>query len=107
MNEVMEQFSRIEMERLGKSLGFEVKDGIPAPLLNIPREKLLELTGEMGKNWLAMDGLWFQSLEKKYGMNDAKRCNDSCWHRFSQVEARMIKKFSLFYSRSVAASRRG
>ena len=26
-------------------------------------------------------------------MNDAKRCNDSCWHRFSQVEAHMIKSF--------------
>jgi len=93
LEKVTEEFSRIEMERLGKSLGFEVKNGVPAPLLNIPREKLLELTGEISKNWLAMDGLWFQSLEKKYGMNDAKRCNDSCWHRFSQVEARMIKYF--------------
>lgn len=90
---VTDKYSRLEMERLGKALGFEVKDGVPAPLLDIPREKLIELTGELGKNWLAQDGLWFQEIEKNYGMNDAKRCNDSCWHRFSQVEGRMIKSF--------------
>ncbi len=90
---VTEKYNRIEMDRLGKALGFEVKDGIPAPLLQIPHEKLVELTGELGKNWLAQDGLWFQEVENHYGMNDAKRCNDSCWHRFSQVEARMIKSF--------------
>lgn len=93
LEEVYGKYSRIEMERMGKALGFEVKDGLPQPLLDLPREKLLELTGEMGKNWLAMDGLWFQAVEKAYGMNDAKRCNDSCWNRFSQVEARMIKRF--------------
>lgn len=87
------RYSRIEMERLGKAFGFEVKDGIPAPFLDIPRDKLIELSGELGKNWLAQDGLWFQEIEKHYGMNDAKRTNDSCWHRFSQVEARMIKSF--------------
>jgi len=93
LEEVNNRFNRIEMERLGKALGFEVKDGIPAPLLDLPREKLVELTGELGKNWLAMDGIWFQAVEQAYGMNDAKRCNDSCWNRFSQVEARMIKSF--------------
>ncbi|HPF21592.1 MAG TPA: DUF6125 family protein, partial [Syntrophomonas sp.] len=67
--------------------------GIPRPLLDMPAEKLTELAGEMGKNWLAMDGIWFQAIENTYGMNDAKRSNDSCWHRFSQVEGRMIKNF--------------
>jgi hypothetical protein len=93
LEEVNAQYSKLEMDRLGKVLGFEVKDGIPRPLLDLPSEKLTELAGEMGKNWLAMDGLWFQAIENSYGMNDAKRCNDSCWNRFSQVEARMIKSF--------------
>ncbi|HWQ74971.1 MAG TPA: DUF6125 family protein [Syntrophomonas sp.] len=93
LEEVNGQYNRLEMERLGKTLGFEVKDGIPQPLLNLSAEKLTELAGEMGKNWLAMDGIWFQAIENVYGMNDAKRCNDSCWNRFSQVEARMIKNF--------------
>lgn len=83
----------ISMKRLGSSLGFEVNDGLPQPLLDLPREKLIDLTADIGKNWLAMDGIWFQTVEKTYGMNDAKRSNDSCWHRFSQVEARLIKNF--------------
>lgn len=93
LEEVDAKYSRLEMERLGNVLGFEVKDGIPRPLLDLPQEKLMELAGDMGKNWLAMDGLWFQTVENTYGMNDAKRCNDSCWNRFSQVEARMIKRY--------------
>jgi hypothetical protein len=93
LEEVNAQYSKLEMDRLGKVLGFEVKDGIPRPLLDLPAEKLTELAGEMGKNWLAMDGIWFQTIENTYGMNDAKRCNDSCWNRFSQVEGRMIKSF--------------
>ena len=93
LEEVTEQSSRIEMERLGKALGFEVDNGIPKILLDLPQETLLQLTAEFGKNWLATDGLWFQAVERAYGMNDAKRCNDSCWNRFSQVEAHMIKTF--------------
>ena len=71
LEQVTQQSSRNEIQRLGKVLGFEVQDGIPKPLLDLPREKLLELTGEIGKNWLAMDGLWFQAIERAYGMNDA------------------------------------
>ena len=93
LEDVNAKYSRLEMERLGKVLGFEVIDGIPRPLLDLPQEKLMELAGDMDKNWLAMDGIWFQTIENAYGMNDAKRCNDSCWHRFSPVEARMIKSY--------------
>lgn len=93
LEEVAEKTNRIQMDRLGKTLGFEVKNGIPMPLMNLPQEKLLELTSEIGKNWLAMDGLWFQAVENAYDMNDAKRCNDTCWVRYTRVEARMIKKF--------------
>ncbi len=93
LEETAEKSRNISINRLSKTLGFEVNNGLPQPLLNMPREKLLQLTSDLGKNWLAMDGVWFQAVEKAYGMNDAKRSNDSCWHRFSQVEARMIKNF--------------
>lgn len=93
LENVNAQYGKLEMDRLGKVLGFEVTDGIPRPLLDMPAEKLTELAGELGKNWLAMDGIWFQAIENTYGMNDAKRSNDSCWNRFSQVEGRMIKSF--------------
>lgn len=82
-----------QMSRLGRLLGFEMKDGIPSPLLDLTREKLLELVGALGVNWIAGDGLWFQAVEKAYGMNDAKRCNDSCWTRFSPFEAWSIREF--------------
>ncbi|MDZ4163623.1 MAG: DUF6125 family protein [Smithellaceae bacterium] len=82
-----------QLERLGEVLGFAVEEGIPAPLLRLPRETLLKLLGELGKNWLAGDGIWFQAVEKEYGIGDAKRCNDSCWGRFSPLEAWSIKDF--------------
>jgi hypothetical protein len=81
----------IQMKRLGKTLGYELKDGVPAPLLNMPRESLLELIDTVSVNWLANDGVWFQSVEFDSGMNDAKRCNDSCWAHFSPFEAQSIK----------------
>ena len=93
LEETAEKSRNISVKRLGKTLGFTVNEGLPQPLLDLPREKLLDLTADLGKNWLAMDGRGFQEVEMAYGMNDAIRCNDSCWHRFSQVEARMIKNF--------------
>ncbi|MEE4356584.1 MAG: DUF6125 family protein [Desulfococcaceae bacterium] len=81
-----------QMNRLGKTLGFSVEDGIPAVLKSLPRETLTDLLEKIGINWLANDGIWFQAVEKKHGMFDAKRCNDTCWSRFSPFEAARIKK---------------
>jgi hypothetical protein len=95
--EVMEEaYSRsyqVQMNRLAGFFGFELQDGVPAPLLAMPRESLLGLTEEVAKNWLANDGLWFQAVEFGNGMIDAKRCNDSCWARFSPFEAWSIRRF--------------
>ena len=35
------------------------------------REQLIELLDIYAKNWLAMDGVWFQSVEEKEGMDAA------------------------------------
>jgi hypothetical protein len=83
----------IQMKRLSKTLGFELEDGIPAPLLNLPNETMDKLINTMGINWLVNDGVWFQSVEFAHGMNDAKRCNDSCWAHYSPFEAWSIKQF--------------
>jgi len=83
----------IQMKRLSKALGFEMKDGIPLPLLNKSKESLLELMNSVAVNWLANDGVWFQAVEFTKDLNDAKRCNDSCWAQFSPFEARAIKDF--------------
>lgn len=83
----------IQLSRLSKLLGFEMTDGLPAPLLQMPKAKLLELLDGTAVNWLANDGVWFQAVEFESGMNDAKRCNDSCWAHFSPFEAAAIKTF--------------
>ncbi|MCX7982301.1 MAG: DUF6125 family protein [Syntrophales bacterium] len=59
----------------------------------ISRERLLNLLDALAINWLANDGIWFQTVESVRHMNDAKRCNDSCWAKFSPFEARAIKDF--------------
>jgi hypothetical protein len=82
-----------QMKRLSRVLGFEMTDNIPAALLKMSDESLCELMKSVGVNWLANDGVWFQAVEFASGMNDAKRCNDSCWAHFSPFEAWSIKRF--------------
>jgi hypothetical protein len=94
-NEILkEAYSRsswIQLSRLAKTLGFEMKEGIPAPLLDLPDETMDKLIESVAINWLASDGVWFQSVEFSHGLADAKHCNDSCWGKFSPFEAWSIK----------------
>ena len=59
----------------------------------LPREKLLELCEMFSKNWLALDGLWFQSIEHKRGMDEAVEHDVNARARFTETEARRIKEF--------------
>jgi len=63
-------------------------------LLNsLPKEKLIELIEIYSKNWLAMDGVWFQSIEQKLGMDEAMYHDAVAWRRFTEIEAKRIKTF--------------
>jgi hypothetical protein len=94
LEEASEKSFAIQMKRLSKTLGFEMTEpDLPAPLASMPREDLLQLINTLSVNWLVNDGVWFQSVEFAHGMNDAKRCNDSCWAQFSPFEAWSIKNF--------------
>ena len=93
MKEAYAKSSSIQLNRLAKTLGFEMKDNIPGPLLDLPDEKLAELIESVAVNWLANDGVWFQAVEFKHGLFDAKRCNDTCWAHFSPFEAWSIRNF--------------
>lgn len=84
--------SEIQLKHLGRLLGFDLVDGIPQPLLAMEPEKLGRLREQVAKNWLVNDGVWFQAIEFSEGMNEAKRCNDSCWAHFSPYEAEMIRQ---------------
>lgn len=81
-----------QMKRLSKVLGFEQENGVPAALNGLSSETLVDLLEALGVNWLANDGIWFQTVEGQEGMNDAKRCNDTCWTRYSPFEAARIKE---------------
>ena len=83
----------IQLNRLSKVFGFELKDGLPRAMLEMDRGELKKLLDGFCANWLANDGVWFQAVEFKDGMNDAKRCNDSVWGQFSPIEAWSIKRF--------------
>lgn len=87
-----ERSLEIQLNRLSKVFGFELKDGLPKALLEMDRGGLKTLLDGFCTNWLANDGVWFQAVEFKDGMNDAKRCNDSCWGQFSPIEAWSIKR---------------
>ncbi len=77
----------IQLRRVAKVLNFELRDGIPAVFHRMDEQQLGELLDALSLNWLGNDGVWFQAVERKFGMFDAKRCNDTCWSRFSPYEA--------------------
>lgn len=83
----------IGLNRLSKILGFEMENGLPKAWVDMDEATLNSLLEGLAKNWLVNDGVWFQSVEFAHGMNDAKRCNDSCWAQFSPYEAHAIKRF--------------
>ncbi len=82
---------RNQLNRVGKTIGFSAEEGVPEPLTALPRKTLLTLLKNLSVNWLANDGIWFQGVETRYTIADAKRCNDTCWSRFSPFEAKRIK----------------
>ncbi len=60
---------------------------------NLSKEQLLELLDIYAKNWLAMDGVWFQSIEQKFGMDEAMEHDINIWRHFTEIEANRIKAF--------------
>ena len=57
------------------------------------KDQLIELIEIYSKNWLAMDGVWFQSIERKLGMDEAMYHDGEAWKRFTVIEAKRIKEF--------------
>ena len=88
----------IMLARIARRFKVPNEDGIPEFLAGMDKEELAALLADMGKNWLAGDGVWFQAVEKDFGcgMDGAKKINDACWVRFSYIEAkRIMKRFNL------------
>lgn len=62
-------------------------------LSSFSKEDLMKLIEVYSKNWLAMDGVWFQSVESKFGMDEAIYHDVEAWKRYTVIEARRIKAF--------------
>ena len=62
-------------------------------LERLSREELMELVNVYSRNWLALDGLWFQAIEKDHGMAEAMRYDVEVWRVYTAIEARRLKKF--------------
>ena len=62
-------------------------------LLQYSKEELIDLIELYAKDSLALDGVWFQSVEKKDGMDAAIAHDANAWERFTVAEAQRIKRF--------------
>ena len=56
----------------------------------LDREMLAGMLEDFAKNWLAHDGLWFQAVEKHYGMEKAIELDTEAWEKFTVIEAKRI-----------------
>ncbi len=60
-------------------------------LLNsLSKEELVRIIVDDAKNWLAHDGLWFQAVEKRYGIDVAIDADTDAWRSFTVIEAKRI-----------------
>ena len=59
----------------------------------LSREQALQLLEDFAKRWLAHDGLWFQSIERERGLDEAIHHDTEAWRRFTVIEAKRIMEF--------------
>lgn len=57
---------------------------------DLDREMLENMLVDFAKNWLAHDGLWFQAVERQFGMEKAIELDREAWERFTVIEAKRI-----------------
>lgn len=59
-------------------------------LIKAPTTALAGMLEDQAKNWLAHDGLWFQAVERRFGMTTAIELDREVWAGFARIEARRI-----------------
>ncbi len=59
-------------------------------LVGTNRELLVQMLEDAAKNWLAHDGLWFQAVERNFGIDAAIRLDEEAWRQFTVIEAKRI-----------------
>jgi hypothetical protein len=65
-------------------------------LESLSKEELLNYIEDLSKNWLAIDGTWFQAVEQEYGLEKAIELDVKQWERFTVIEAkRIMQRFNI------------
>ncbi|MFX1380422.1 MAG: DUF6125 family protein [Promethearchaeota archaeon] len=58
---------------------------------SLSKEELLNYIEDLSKNWLAIDGTWFQAVENEFGLDKAIDLDIAQWKKFTVIEAKRIK----------------
>lgn len=65
-------------------------------LESLTKEELMDYIEDLSKNWLAIDGTWFQVVESEYGIEKAIEFDVKQWKRFTIIEAkRIMQRFKI------------
>ena len=65
-------------------------------LEGLSKEELIDYIEDISKNWLAIDGIWFQAVEKEFGLEKAIELDVAQWKRFTIIEAkRIMRRFDI------------
>ena len=65
-------------------------------LEGLTKEELMDYIKDLSKNWLAIDGTWFQAVEKEFGLEKAIELDVAQWKRFTIIEAkRIMRRFNI------------
>jgi hypothetical protein len=57
---------------------------------DLSKDELLDWLADAAKLWLAHDGLWFQGVEQRDGMEAAIELDRNAWALFTVIEAKRI-----------------
>ena len=73
-------------------------------LEGLTKEELRDYIEDVSKNWLAIDGTWFQAVEKDFGLEKAIELDVAQWKRFTIIEAkRIMRRFNIQKNGGISA----
>lgn len=65
-------------------------------LEKLSKDLLIDYIEDVSKNWLAIDGTWFQAVEREFGLEKAIELDIESWNVFTVIEAkRIMQRFKI------------
>jgi hypothetical protein len=81
--------SDVDLQRYATASTVKGDEGVQL-LGSLSKDELISIIVDDAKNWLAHDGLWFQAVEKRYGIDVAIDADIEAWRYFTVIEAKRI-----------------